>query len=627
MLGQPHPDYSPLSRRRTVERYRHARQRLSSLRRRHFSLRTQLIIRLVSLLLLICCLVAAVGLVALDRSTRGYLVSNVTVRGFDVGQMRPDEARSALAQQYTDFLAAPVTFEYAGRTWQPPSEQLGLFLDIDEAVTRAYNLGHHGDLLSGFREGLAIWQAGFELPLRLRIDQAVLQAYLLELAAEVEVAPRDATLQIESGEVLSVSAQSGQQLLVDETMRDVLAAVQSLQPQTIALRTRMLHPTVEDTGIVAAHQQVLDLLQEPVTLTAGDQSWVLSPTELGTLVRLDRVPDPEGAGDQMTVTLDQRRLKGWVEYLARDFDTPPVEPRLSFTGSGLNIIREGRTGVQLDVAAAVTQLDQALWQHERTISLPVLELQPYARPETLASLGIVELVGQGKSSFLHSEAYRVTNIQAGARQMNGVLIPPGTEFSFNQTVGEIDETNGFTKGYAIVDGRTQIEWGGGVCQVSTTVFRAAFWSGIPITERNQHSFRISWYEKFEPIGMDAAIFTGPNGYDLRFINDTGNWLLIEAYADTVNEVLTVNFYGTDPGRQVIQTPPSITNRVPAPSQPRYVNDPKLPSGTVRQTDVARGGMDVRVGRIVKNANGTVLFEDTFFSRFEAWPNVFVRGTG
>jgi vancomycin resistance protein YoaR len=253
-------------------------------------------------------------------------------------------------------------------------------------------------------------------------------------------------------------------------------------------------------------------------------------------------------------------------------------------------------------------------------------LQPQVRPDTLTSLGIVELVAQGKSSFENSAPYRVQNIQAGARQINGVLIAPGAEFSFNRTVGAIDETNGFTEGYAIIDGRTQLEWGGGVCQVSTTVFRAAFWAGVPITERNQHSFRIRWYEKFEPIGMDAAIFTAPGGYDFRFVNNTDRWLLMETFADTVNEVLTVNLYGTKPNREVIQTPPSVTNEIFAPTKPRYVDDATLPAGTVKQTDTARGGMDVRVGRIVKQG-GVVMYQDTFFSRFQPWPDIFVRGTG
>ena len=143
---------------------------------------------------------------------------------------------------------------------------------------------------------------------------------------------------------------------------------------------------------------------------------------------------------------------------------------------------------------------------------------------------------------------------------------------------------------------------------------------------NWHSFRIRWYEKFEPIDMDAAIFTGPGGYDLRFANDTAHWLLMEAVVDTAGEVLTVNFYGTRPSHKVIQVPVVITNEVPTPTKPRYMDDRGAPAGTVKQTGTARGGMDVRVGRIVAQ-NGRVLLQDTFFSRFQPWLHIFVRGVG
>jgi vancomycin resistance protein YoaR len=275
----------------------------------------------------------------------------------------------------------------------------------------------------------------------------------------------------------------------------------------------------------------------------------------------------------------------------------------------------------------VDLLAQKPWDNRRMVELPVTVLQPSIRPETIARLGLVELVAEGQSSFRNSASYRIQNVQAGAARMDGVLIGPGAEFSFNDTVGAIDERNGFTQGHAIIDGRTQLEWGGGVCQVSTTVFRAAFWAGVPITERNQHSFRISWYEELgEPPGLDAAIFTGPGGYNLRFVNDTGSWLLMQTSVDLQRQVLTVQLYGTRPEREVIQLPVEIANNVPAPVAPRYINDPKLPAGTVRQTDTARGGFDATIGRVVRRGD-TIIYQDRFFSRYQPWPDIFVRGTG
>ena len=625
MLGDPYPDYDPIARRRAGASRRPRRVTVHHARRRP-SGSARIVLRLGVALLALLLIGVVGGLVALDRTYSGRILANVWVQGRDLSQMRPDEARAALRQRYAAFLATPITFQFADRTWRPTPEQLGVYLEIDTVVTRAYAVGRGANVFRSVPEALAIWQNGVDLPLHLTVDQQRLQAYLTGLAHEVEVAPRNAQASILKGRAISTPARTGRQMLVDDTTHDVLTAIQTLQPQTVMLRTGLLPPLVDDTGIAQAQQQLSALLRAPVVLTAGERRWTWAPEELGDMVRLSRVPRDDRQGQRLIATLDRAMLLRRLQDLAREIDTAPIEPRLRFTTNGPQITQRGHDGARLEIAAALDQLTAAFWQEPRVVALPVTVLQPQARPDTLVSLGIVELVAQGKSSFENSAPYRVQNIQAGAQQMQGVLIAPDATFSFNQTVGAIDETNGFTQGYAIIDGRTQQEWGGGVCQVSTTVFRAAFWAGLPITERNQHTFRIRWYEKFEPIGMDAAIFTGPGGYDLRFVNDTGYWLLLETVVDTDNEVLTVNLYGAKPDREVIETPPVITNELPAPTEPRYVNDPKLPAGTIKQTDTARGGMDVRVGRIVKQ-NDTVVYTDTFFSRFQPWPNIFVRGTG
>jgi vancomycin resistance protein YoaR len=242
----------------------------------------------------------------------------------------------------------------------------------------------------------------------------------------------------------------------------------------------------------------------------------------------------------------------------------------------------------------------------------------------LASLNINTLVGSGVSSFRNSQQYRITNIQAGARQLHGILVPPGETFSFNNNLGAVDSSNGFVQGAAIVDNRTQLEWGGGLCQVSTTMFRAAFWSGLPIAERHEHRFRIGWYEELgEPPGLDAAIFTGVS--DLRFVNDTGGWILIQTYVDLSRQQITIALYGRPTHRHVTLNH-RVLERTPAPRKPLYLSDPTLPRGTFKQTDWARPGMHVQVYRTVEN-NGQVVRQDTFDTIFEPWPNIYVRGTG
>jgi vancomycin resistance protein YoaR len=299
----------------------------------------------------------------------------------------------------------------------------------------------------------------------------------------------------------------------------------------------------------------------------------------------------------------------------------------------VKIVQEGKPGWRLKQDAAAAQIADLLLSSSpttRTLALPVEQLTPKITAATINDLGIKELVGEGLSSFAGSAQYRITNIKAGAARMDGVLIAPGEEFSFNRQLGDVDAASGFVEGYAIIGNRTQLEWGGGVCQDSTTVFRAAFWAGLPITERHAHAFYISWYDRFglgpqgNGQGMDASIYTGVN--DLKFVNDTGNWLLMQADVDEVGQVLAVRLYGTRPDRQVRLEGPAVSNEVRAPSEPVYINDPSLPAGTLHQSDSARGGRDITVERVITQA-GAEVSRDTFFTRFRAWPNIFVRGTG
>jgi vancomycin resistance protein YoaR len=155
------------------------------------------------------------------------------------------------------------------------------------------------------------------------------------------------------------------------------------------------------------------------------------------------------------------------------------------------------------------------------------------------------------------------------------------------------------------------------------VFRAAFWGGLEITERHEHSFRIGWYEELgEPPGLDAAIFTGVQ--DMRFVNDTQSWLLMESNVDLERQRLTITLYGSPTGRSVALDH-RVIERMPKPSEPVYVDDPELPAGTVKRTDIARDGIKVEVYRVVREAE-RVIANDTFATTFKPWPDIYVRGT-
>jgi hypothetical protein len=209
--------------------------------------------------------------------------------------------------------------------------------------------------------------------------------------------------------------------------------------------------------------------------------------------------------------------------------------------------------------------------------------------------------------------------------LQGILLAPNEEFSFNDNVGNINAANGFVEGYAIVQNRTQLEFGGGICQDSTTMFRAAFWAGLPITDRKEHSFYISWYDKYglgdagNGPGLDATIFTGAQ--DFRFLNDTGHWMLIQTYVDEKRTLAEVRMYGTKPNRTVTLTS-RVYDRKPMPPEAKYLPDPKIPRGTRKQSDKGRGGMTIDVYRTITE-NGVARSPELFRTVFRPWPNIYL----
>jgi len=551
----------------------------------------------------------------------------VSVQGKSVSGQSGDAISTDLSERYAAFLRQPLTLVYAGQAWQPSLADLGLQFDPTDLARQAIAAGRQGDPFTRLRDLWSLYQDGLDLTPTVVADQRVLQDFLLHIASSVEHAPQDAALSIAAAKVVGTPSTPGVQLLVDATANDVLMATQDLQPHDIAIRTRTLAPLVDDTALVQAQSRATDLLQSPIEMARSDQRWVWPPEKLAELLQV------EAKGGRLEVGVNKELLRQAVEGLAQLVDTGTAEPRLRFSSGHVRIVQDGTPGWRLkqdEAAVAITKLMMSGQPTTRTLALPVEQLTPKITKETLSNLGIKELVGEGQSSFAGSAQYRITNIKAGAARMDGVLIAPGEEFSFNAQLGEVDSANGFVEGYAIIGNRTQLEWGGGVCQDSTTVFRAAFWAGLPITERHAHAFYISWYDQFalgsqgDGQGMDASIYTGVN--DLKFVNDTGNWLLMQTDVDEVNQILTVRLYGTKPNRDVRLEGPTITNEVRAPSEPVYLDDASLPAGTVHQSDTARGGRDITVDRVITRG-GAEVSRDSFFTRFRAWPNIFVRGTG
>jgi vancomycin resistance protein YoaR len=331
------------------------------------------------------------------------------------------------------------------------------------------------------------------------------------------------------------------------------------------------------------------------------------------------------AGDsrpQFSVTLDEAAVLSWVEDLAPGLFISPQDASFDFDPetNTLSTTVPSVWGRELDVQTTVQRILAQAHTDERVVALPIVPLKPDVAMEDASDMGIVDLVAQGTTFFKGSSEARVHNIVQAASRFQGVLIPPGAAFSFNEHLGEVSEETGYEESLIIWGDSTQVGIGGGVCQVSTTAFRAALLGGYPILERHAHGYVVSWYG--EP-GMDATVYA-PH-VDLKFLNDSDHYLLIKTETDTEEGTVTFNFYGTPSGREVevIASPPE---NIAEPPPPVYTEDPDLAAGVMEKVDWAVRGMDVTVERIVREGDA-VVSEDTFLSKYQPWAEKWRYGPG
>ncbi|MCA9371320.1 VanW family protein [Candidatus Woesebacteria bacterium] len=328
------------------------------------------------------------------------------------------------------------------------------------------------------------------------------------------------------------------------------------------------------------------------------------------------------------LTYNEEVVSDFVQEIADSYKRPPQNALFTFENGRVTSFKKEVMGTSIDQDQLLKDIHRYIENVEQdgpdiTITVHPIEIAPEVTLSSINNLGIEESIGVGKSDYSHSIASRIYNIKLAASKFDGVIVPQGAEFSFDDIIGDISANTGYQQAYVIQNGRTVLGDGGGVCQVSTTMFRAAINSGLRITERNAHAYRVSYYENDSDPGYDATIFTPT--VDLRFVNDTPAAILIQEEIDEVNHLLSFVFYGKSDGRKP-EFSDVVVWDVVAPPEPLYQDDPNLPTGQVKQIDYAAWGskasFDYKVVR-----GGEIIFGQTFFSNYRPWQAVFLRGTG
>ena len=321
----------------------------------------------------------------------------------------------------------------------------------------------------------------------------------------------------------------------------------------------------------------------------------------------------------------QEILLPFVQKINKD----PSDALFNFQNGKVTAFKPSSEGSMVDIDSIKKNLNSQFEtilsaKNPQNIIIPikVITLYPAITTDKANNLGVKELIGKGSSLFQHSIPGRIFNVNLAASRINGVLIPPGEIFSFDKALGDVSSFTGYQQAYIIQNGKTILGDGGGVCQVSTTFFRAILDAGLPVIERHAHAYRVGYYEQDSPPGLDATIYVP--SVDLKFKNDTDNYILVQTQIDPEMQQLSIFMYGTKDGRTITMTKPTITDRIPAPSD-LYQDDPTLAKGIIKQVDFSAEGSKVSFTRDVTK-NGKKIISDKFVSNYAPWQSVFLRGT-
>ncbi len=327
--------------------------------------------------------------------------------------------------------------------------------------------------------------------------------------------------------------------------------------------------------------------------------------------------------------VNTEKAEDYLSNLEDRYNTPAENALFKYENGKVTAFKIEKNGLKINKTKAINDITSHLTSLSNTTKSPiVIKISgEIIKPEiTLASsndFGIVEEIGVGKSDYSGSIPGRVYNVIFAAEKFNGVMIPKGEEFSFNKIIGDISAATGFQQAYIIKDGKTVLGDGGGVCQISTTLFRAALNTGLPITERHAHAYRVHYYENDGKPGLDATTYNP--GVDFKFKNDTSGYILIQTEVDKENNLITFHFYGKKDDRRIEMSDIKVWDQTSAPA-PAYQDDPTLKKGVTKQADWAASGAKSTFHYKVTKSDGTVIQDTDFYSNYRPWQAIFLVGT-
>ncbi len=509
----------------------------------------------------------AVFFLGLEIANKNKIAYGLDITNVSVGGLTPDQALQKLIQHNETYLDKQIILVADGREIITSPRNLGVNINPAAEMDKISSVGRNTNIIVGLAEQTAAFLNLLDFNFTPNIDEKTFDDSTKMLFASIEKWPLDATVIYNpSEEQYSLSAEeNGYVIPRAELKQRILDGAQKTQNKPVIINTEFVEAEVKTAAAETARVKANKLLANAsYALTFEKNSWPIDKESLIEWIIFEKKYQ-----DNITLLAINLSSSTIEEYLlkniAHQIDVLPQNAELTLKNEKITLFKPSVDGRELDAKASAKEITNAILVDQETppdtqpsknpdaIKLVVKESPAEITTESINDLGIRELLATGESDFKGSPKNRVHNIKVGAERFNGILIKPGEEFSFNKTLGPVDASTGYKPELVIKQNQTVPEYGGGLCQVATTAFRAAVYAGLEITKRYPHAYPVKYYGT---PGFDATIY--PPNPDLKFINDTPGHILIQT--KIVGTKLIFDFYGTGDGRTTEVIGPVVTKK-------------------------------------------------------------------
>jgi len=547
---------------------------------------------------------------------KGKVFSNIFVAGIYLGDTKKEEAVTKLTKEID--IPDKILLQANNQKYEILSSEVMLKYDFEKSTERAYLFSNTGNFFENILNRTKLIFKPKNFTLFIKHDDQKLNEALSIVYSKLGSPP-----------VLPVVTYTNNQITVDKGKNGVeVDTVKTTELLKLNLAENKTEPTEiffknlevelsqeEEKNIYLRAQK---LISKNIVFDHEDQTINLPKNDLLSFLNYQN-------------TYDNYQIQNYIFKLAEKINRPFQNSVFLVNNGKVEVFIPSKDGIVVDEKELENQLKIILTrieteteeENEYVIKIPVTVISAKIKNEDVNNLGIKTLLGKGVSYFRGSIPNRVYNINHASSKFKGILVAPGETFSFNSVLGDVSALTGYKSAYVIKEGKTVLGDGGGVCQVSTTLFRAVLKSGLPVVERRAHSYRVGYYEQGSFVGLDATIYHPTT--DLKFTNNTPAHILIQSEIDIPNSTLIFEIYGTSDNRIATTTKPIITSSI-APPEDLYIDEPTLPAGKIQQIEHKAWGAKVKFDYLVKRGE-EILTKDTFYSNYRPWQAVFLKGTG